>query len=134
MKKRLAFLLAAFTLVVATAWALGLNGGVISVTNSPGGTGVTGLLQCVYNDANDATHATTWQIRRLVPNNPPPWGSPRKVSPAANPVAVSVDTGATYRDYEIQFTATPPDTFTGQNPYSIRVYCNQLYTFKVHYQ
>lgn len=127
MNKRFAYFLTAFILLAAVAIA-GLNGGVISITSGPySGGGSTGAIKCEYSTSSDATHPTTWQMKKK--GSTTGWGSVRQMN-----TVYPITTGSGYVDYEVLFTAPAGDTFLGTNPAAVRVTCNQLSTVTVHYQ
>ena len=124
MKCRLLLVPGVIATLLAAAWAG--NIGVIAVTYGIyAGGGTSGTLQCVYRSPADATHATTWQMKRVGSNVWPP------AIPVDSP-AVRVSTGgAAYWDYNVHFISSagnvaPADT-------TVRVFRNQAAITTVSY-
>ena len=124
MKSRLLLIPGVIATLLAAAWAG--NIGIIATTYGIyAGGGTSGTLQCVYRSPADATHATTWQMKRQGSTAWPP------AIPVDSP-AVRVSTGgAAYLDYNVHFVASagnvaPADT-------TVRVFRNQAAITTVSY-
>lgn len=102
-------------------------GSVAFITYSPAsGACAAGAIQCVFAAPSDATHRTTWQMKRLKDV-----GYVGRHLVGAGPLPAEIVGQSA--DYEIQITPTPPNTF-GDNPVVVRAYRGQLATIAIIYQ
>ena len=103
-------------------------GSVAFITYSPAsGICAAGAIQCVFAAPSDATHRTTWQVKRLKSGrfeNPPHLVG-------SGPVPAQIV--GPYDDYEIQINPKDPNTFEG-NPVVVRAFRGQLATIAIIYQ
>lgn len=101
-------------------------GSVAFITYSPAPSGCgAGAIQCVFAAPSDATHPTTWQMKRLNGH----YDHPHLVG--GGPVQPLLM--GRYEDYEIQINPKAPNTF-GDNPVLVRAFRGQLATVAIIYK
>lgn len=106
----------------------GACGSVAFITYSPAsGRCSAGAIQCVFAAPSDATHRTTWQMKRL---NNHHFEHPAHLV-GSGPIPAGIV--GRHDDYEIQITPDQPDKFL-DNPVVIRAYRGQLATIAIIYQ
>lgn len=105
MKSRLLLITFFIATLLAATWAGNIGViGVIAVTYGIyAGSGTSGTLQCVYRSPTDASHTTTWQMkRRSSPVRPP-------AIPVDSPAVRVITGGAAFLDYGVRFFASGSD-------------------------